>query len=604
MKESVSPQIQSDDLRRRSNETRRILSDASAILATSLDYETTLATVANLAIPELGEWCTVELVENGQLRRIALAHSDPEMLRRARDFRDIHPINLDAPYGTPLMIRNGRSVLVEKITEDMLRSAALPEDELEFSRVLNIRSYIGVPLRARGHILGAISFVTSVREYDRQDLETAEELASRIAMSIDNSRLYQAATSGEKHMRFFAELSLALANCLSYPETLNVIARSAVATLCDYAIIYRLEGGSINRAAVAHRESDAEQILTELMAQPVGPRLEREVRQVMETGKPNLALDIRISQVDESRGTAAYVSLIQRLNPTSSMIVPLNARGRALGALCVAMTDPGRRFKTSDITIVEELGRRAALSLDNAILYEGAVQASRLKDEFLAVLSHELRTPLTSVYGWLALMRTGNLPEYKRKDALEVMNRNIHAQITLIDGLLDLSRISNGTMQLEISDIDPAEAIEAAIALIQPAAQAKNIRVSFQNRLEGAILRGDSIRLQQILWNLLSNATKFTPAGGEVTIEAQPDDGVLTIVVSDNGPGIDRTFLPFVFDRFRQGDSSSTRNHGGLGVGLSVVKHLVEMHGGSINAKSEGPGHGSAFTLCLPFRRH
>jgi signal transduction histidine kinase len=603
MKESLSPPPQWHELLRRSNETRRILSDASAILATSLDYETTLATVANLAVPELGEWCAVELIEDGTLRRLALAHSDPEMIRRAQEFREKYPVHLDAPYGTPLVIRNGRALMVEHITEEMFRSAPLPAEELEFIRALKIRSYIGVPLRARGHVLGAISFVTSVRDYDRQDLEVAEELASRIAISIDNSRLYQAATSGERHMRFFAELSLALAKSLSYSETVNVIVRLAVATLCDYAIIYRLEGGSINRAAAAHRDVDAGEWMSELLAQPVSPKLENEVLKVIQTGEPMVVSDIQISRVDESRGNAKYVSLIQRLNPTACVIVPLAARGRALGALCLAMTDSGRKFNPSDIAIVEELGRRAALSLDNAILYEDAVEASRVKDQFLAILSHELRTPLTSVHGWLTLMRSGSVPPGKEKDALDTMDRNIRAQITLIDELLDLSRIANGTMQLDVSEVDVVESIQAALALIQPAVRAKNIHLEFNNELPSTILRADAVRLQQMLWNLLSNAAKFTPSGGAIIVTAKTDGEVITFVISDNGPGIQRSFLPFVFDRFRQGDSSTTRNHGGLGIGLSVVKHLAELHGGSVLAASDGPGKGASFTLRLPVHR-
>ena len=603
MKESLSPPTQPNDLSRRNSEARRILADASAILATSLDYETTLATVANLAIPELGEWCSVELVEDGRLRRLALAHSDPEMIRRAQEFRDKHPLDLDAPYGTPQVIRDGRSVLVEHITEEMFRAAPLAEEELEFIRVLNVRSYIGVPLRARGHILGAISFVTSVRDYDRQDLEVAEELASRIAMSIDNSRLYQAATSGEKHMRFFAELSLALAKSLSYSETLNVIVRLAVSTLCDYAIIYRLESGSVARAVVAHREVDARDLMSQLLTQPVGPKLERDVLNVIQTSQSMVALDIQISRVDESRGDATYVSLIHRLNPTACVIVPLHARGRALGALCVAITDSERTFSPADIAIVEELGRRAGLSLDNAILYEDALEASRVRDQFLAILSHELRTPLTSVHGWLTLMRSGNVPPGKEKEALDTMDRNIRTQISLIDELLDLSRIVNGNMQLDLSDVDVVESIQAAIALIQPAVRAKNIRVVFEHELQSRMLRADPVRFQQMLWNLLSNAAKFTPAGGGIIVNASTNEDQLTLVVSDNGPGINRSFLPFVFDRFRQGDSSTTRTHGGLGIGLSIVRHLAELHGGSVSADSAGPGTGASFTLRLPVHR-
>ena len=267
-----------EDALRRYMEGRRILAEASAILGNSLDYETTLDNVARLAIPELGDWCTVDVVEDdGSLRRIALAHSSPALLAKAHQLRQKYPINLNSPHGIPEIIRSGVSRLVEKIDEPMLESAELPDEQLSFVRTLKLRSYMGVPLRARGRVIGAIAFATaeSGRTYNRTDLAVAEELAARIAAAIDNARLYQAATAREQHMRLFADVSLALANALTYTDTLQLIARLAVATICDYAIIYTLNGPALARAAAAHRDATDEKLLRQLLEQPIAPGARR-----------------------------------------------------------------------------------------------------------------------------------------------------------------------------------------------------------------------------------------------------------------------------------------------------------------------------------------
>ena len=325
------------------------------------------------------------------------------------------------------------------------------------------------------------------------------------------------------------------------------------------------------------------------------------MRDVITTGESLVALAIDPAAIDDFAGKSGYVDIIRKLQPASCIIVPLKARGRPMGALCIAMTSSGRNLQTTDVPIAEELGRRAALALDNAALYEAAIESSRLKDQFLASLSHELRTPLTSVYGWLSLLRDGNLPAERIAQALETMDRNVRAQITLIEELLDLSRIMSGTLLLQRQPFDPSSALQSCIMSLQPALDVKAIRLDVSNDLPPeTLLQADPLRVQQMLWNLLSNAIKFTPPHGRIDIRAHITQHDLTIAITDNGIGIAPAFLPHVFDRFRQADSSTTRAHGGLGVGLSIVKHLAELHGGAVRAQSEGSGHGASFTLCLP----
>ena len=231
---------------------------------------------------------------------------------------------------------------------------------------------------------------------------------------------------------------------------------------------------------------------------------------------------------------------------------------------------------------------------------EEAEAAARAKDEFLAVLSHELRTPLNAVYGWARMLQTGQVREERRAHALDVIVRQSNAQIQLIDDLLDVSRITTGKMRLDVRPVDVARVIDEAVDALGPAAAAKDIRVDRAIAEDTGPLFGDPERLQQVVWNLVSNAVKFTPRGGRVHVGARRAGGAVEIVVEDTGAGIAPDVLPYIFDRFRQADSSSTRLHSGLGVGLALVKHLVELHGGTVTARSAGTGRGATFVVTLP----
>jgi signal transduction histidine kinase/ActR/RegA family two-component response regulator len=227
-----------------------------------------------------------------------------------------------------------------------------------------------------------------------------------------------------------------------------------------------------------------------------------------------------------------------------------------------------------------------------------AEESSRLKDEFVATLSHELRTPLSPIMAWIHMLRmprgAAELPK-----GLDVMERNAQALIRIIDDLLDMSRIVSGTMQLNMQPVDIDAIIRAAVETLAPAAANRGQRVTLR-LASPPPLRGDPARLQQVVWNLLSNALKFSPDGARVSITTVRGERDMRIIVEDEGLGIDPAFLPFAFDRFRQQDGSITRSHGGLGLGLSIVRQLVELHGGSVRAESEGPGRGSTFVVCLP----
>lgn len=242
--------------------------------------------------------------------------------------------------------------------------------------------------------------------------------------------------------------------------------------------------------------------------------------------------------------------------------------------------------------------KKAALAIAEA--NEQTERQGRMKDEFLATLSHELRTPLQSILGWVQLLLAGDMDEVEVREGLNVIKRNAQSQQRIIEDLLDMNRILSGKVRLEVERVELGPILEAAMETVKPAADAKNIRMHAV--LDGLpkLVHGDPQRLHQVFWNLLNNAIKFTPRAGRIEILLQRVNSHFEVAVSDNGVGITEDFLPYVFDRFRQADASSTRTYGGLGLGLAIVKHLVELHGGTVVAKSAGPGRGSTFAVMLP----
>ncbi len=306
---------------------------------------------------------------------------------------------------------------------------------------------------------------------------------------------------------------------------------------------------------------------------------------------------------------------------TSYLAVPVVSRsGEVLGGLFFGHPEPGI-FTERDEIIVSGLASQAAVAMDNARLYEAAKKAraeaeqaaaanerlykqaeesSRLKEEFLATISHELRTPLSAILGWTRMLRLGQLSPENSVKALDTIERNARAQAQLVDDLLDVSRIITGKLRMDVRPADPNSFIDAAVESVRPAAEAKGLRIQKVVDTGPISIPGDPVRLQQVVWNLLSNAIKFTPRGGRVQIRSERVNSHLEIVVSDTGQGIAPEFLPHVFDRFRQADQKTSRQHGGMGLGLAIVRHLVELHGGTVFADSEGEGKGATFTVMLP----
>ena len=250
--------------------------------------------------------------------------------------------------------------------------------------------------------------------------------------------------------------------------------------------------------------------------------------------------------------------------------------------------------------IARDITERVRLADENARLYDIAREANRMKDDFLAVLSHELRTPLNAIVGYARLLRGGVITEEKAARGLETLERNATWLSQIIDDVLDVSRIVSGKIRLDVQCVELPVIVDNAVATVHPAADAKNVRI--QTTIDPSVgpISGDPDRLQQVVWNLVSNAVKFTPSGGRVEVRLERVNSHIEVAVSDTGVGISPDFLPYVFDRFRQADTGTTRSTGGLGLGLAIVRHIIEMHGGTVEATSGGQGKGATFTARLP----
>jgi PAS domain S-box-containing protein len=428
----------------------------------------------------------------------------------------------------------------------------------------------------------------TLREREQALRAAHAELESRVTartseLQTANERLHREIADREKAERsreralieqrdvlaFLANFSDRLAPLVSFEQLLEVIRRLPVPFLADWTLLHLVgEDGSISLPTPPSTPGSV----------TVSPSA---LGRVIATG------DIAIIAVDEHPGEQAR----------SAALLPLVMDGRVAAVLTLASAIDGR-FEGSGLLIVEDITRRIRLALDRIQLYREAQEANRLKDEFLSTLSHELRTPLNAIFGWAKILQGRDL-DASTAHAVEVIRRNAEAQTKLIEEVLDVSRIITGKMALADEPLDVAAIVRATIDTVRPTLHAKRIRLT--ERIDKvATVTGDSHRLQQAFWNVMSNALKFTEKGGSISITVRQGEDSVEIEVADTGAGIRRDMLPFVFDRFRQADSSTTRRHGGLGLGLAIVRHVVELHGGSVRAASPGEGHGSTFTIRLP----
>ena len=401
---------------------------------------------------------------------------------------------------------------------------------------------------------------------------------------------------------FLAEAGAVLAGSLDYQATLRTVAGLAVPAIADWCAVDVLNGEqTLERVATAHLDPAKIDLARTIRERYEDPNSPLSPAAVVRTGTPVLVKEITDDMIAASAlGDAERIAMIRSLRLRSYMVVPLMAQGRLFGALTLATAESGRVYTDEDLRFAQEVAYRAASAVANASAYDDAQTANRLKDEFLATLSHELRTPLNAILGYTRLLQGGMITEDRRARALATVERNASALTQIVEDILDVSRIISGKIRLNIQPVDVADLVKNAVETIRPAADAKQIKLQTILDPRAGPISGDPDRLQQVVWNLVSNAVKFTPKQGIVQVLVERINSHVEIVVSDTGIGITPDFLPHIFERFRQADSGTTREHGGIGLGLAIVRHLVELHGGSILASSGGTDQGSTFRVRLP----
>jgi PAS domain S-box-containing protein len=427
--------------------------------------------------------------------------------------------------------------------------------------------------------------------------------ASKIARDIsDRKHAEQQVARATERDAFLAEATLTLTSSLDSEHALRTLARLSVPYLADYcAFDVVTHDGSVARIATAHVLPEKAQIADDVQAGDSEAAAPSSPQRVIETRTvsfiPNVTDEMLVAN---ARGDEKRLARARSLGLVSFMCVPMVAHDRALGAMTLANAESGRRFSDGDLRIAKDMAIRSALAIETAQSYQQLQSANRLKDEFLATLSHELRTPLNAVLGYARMLQSGAIAEDKVPQALEVIDRNAGALAQIVEDVLDVSRIVLGKARLRTQPMDVAVAVEDAVATVRPAAEGKGVRLKVYLGHGTAAVTGDPSRLQQVVWNLLSNAVKFTPRGGRIDVRVAERDSHVEIAISDTGIGFPASFRPHLFKRFRQAESGTTRLHGGLGLGLSIAQHIVEMHGGTIAAESGGEGKGATFSVVLP----
>jgi PAS domain S-box-containing protein len=418
----------------------------------------------------------------------------------------------------------------------------------------------------------------------------------------------------ERQLALLSEISAMGLTSPVFAELAALIARRAADVIGDYCIIRMLEQDQFKGVASAHVSPEAEPLVQAFADEAVAVEKSALYADMLKNPRTLVESDYAESAFAHT-APGGMESLFERHRPRRVLVSPMISHGRLLGVLGLGRA-AGPAYSESDVRLAEALASRAALALDNARLFEAAYreaieasharqeaeEAGRVKDEFLATLSHELRTPLNAILGWAHMLRDPRLPEERRQSAIETIVRNAQSQEQLISDILDVQRIMAGKIRLNLRSVDLGNIIRSAAETVQPSAEAKGVRLQLLLDLDVTPITGDPDRLQQVVWNLLSNAIKFAPQGGRVQVRLARSGSACELVVEDNGPGIAPEFLPYVFERFRQADSSTTRTHKGLGLGLAIVRSLVEMHGGAIEAAnvSEDGRTGAMFTIRLP----
>jgi PAS domain S-box-containing protein len=405
----------------------------------------------------------------------------------------------------------------------------------------------------------------------------------------------------EESSRYLASASAELSHVVDYQSTLQKIAALAVPYFADWSAVDVSEQDGLKRLAIAHHDPARVALAQELAREyppdpesPVGPLA------VLRHGKPELISEISEEQLVRSAKDARHLDLIRALGLKSYICVPIVVGGRPFGVLTFATANSGRTYVEADLALAVDVAHRAAAAIENTQLYQALRDSDRRKDEFLATLAHELRNPLAPIRNALQILGMPRVDAATLERARAVLGRQVEHMVRLVDDLLDVSRVVSGKIELRAEPVELAAIVARAIETVQPLIEAQRHQLSISVPSESLLVHADVVRLSQVIGNLLTNAARYTPAGGHISVSAERQGDMAVVTVRDDGVGIDPSMLTRVFELFVQATNADMPSHGGLGIGLTLVKNLVELHGGTIEAQSDGRGKGAAFVVRLP----
>jgi PAS domain S-box-containing protein len=547
----------------------RGLTEAALAMNSALSLSETLRVITQQARSIIGAH---QSITNLAINNSGQAINTISLSDKYADWRDLH----DSPDSSSVYALICRMQHSMRMTQPELEAHPAWRQLVKVGgKHLPMRGWLAAPLTGRdGHNMGVIQLSDKYEgDFTESDEAIVVQLAQMASVALENARLYRTAQEAQEQLRHQLQFTSAITNSLG--EGVYALDQAGCVTFLNPA---------------------AEQMLGWTAAELLNQNIHQTIHFQRADGSSIAAENCQLLTVLDSGKTVrnnddVFTRKDGTIFPVAYTSSPIVADGQVVGAV-VAFHDISDRKQAE-----EELAR--LFKCEQAARAE-AEAANRTKDEFLATLSHELRTPLNAMLGWARLLRTRKFSESTTARALETIERNARLQTQLVEDILDVSRIIQGKLHLYVRPVELIPVIEAAVEAVRLAAEAKAIQLeSVLDPAVGLVL-GDPDRLQQVVWNLLSNAIKFTPKGGRVEVQLQQMDSQAQVQVSDTGIGIHHDFLPYVFDRFRQADSTSTRPHGGLGLGLAIVRHLVELHGGTVQATSSGEGQGAIFRVNLP----
>jgi signal transduction histidine kinase len=570
-------------------------------------YQLTAALGGASALEEIYEAAIVGLHRGLGIERASILLFDPDGVMRFKAWHGLSdhyrrtteghtPWSPDTPNPLPILVSDVANEPSLASLRDVIRGEG-------------IQALAFVPLVHQGKLLGKFMlYYPRAHVFTDDDIQLAQTIAGHIAIAVAR-RLAEKAVAGARttaniaaeRAAFMAEISRVLATSLDYTQSLASLARAVVPFLADACVIYQLAQTTLHRLALAHVDPETEQMMRETQRYEIPLESDIPVARVVRSGLTEVEYQVAPTIGEQIHPESAYQEVIRRLAPHAYICAPLTARGRTLGAVAFILTEQKRHYTADDVAFAEEVARRAALALDNARLYQEAHDAVRMRDQFLSIAAHELRTPLTVLLGNAQAMRRralreGTLPERELR-AAQVIAEQAKRLSKMVAMLLDISRLELGKLTIERAPIDLCALVKRVVEETQPSLVTHTVECVIPD--ESIIIEGDELRLEQVLQNLIGNGLKYSINGGPVRVQVERRGRMACITVTDQGIGIPAADMPRLFERFYRAGNTDERHIGGMGIGLYIVKEIVSLHGGNIEATSV-QGSGSTFIVRLP----